>query len=776
MNKLTPNFDSHCYQNLDRDDTKPINQSNLENARIRIIRILEKTVLCHHDVNDLKKILHSNLSDLNHLILEIKKQAEIKLQNISSSHVMSFFYLQRLQEEQIFKEVKLNISFQEIHSKYKEKTQAIDKEKEVASAFPLCFSDKDVKLIFGKSIDFKIKKILEEKREQFLQATKSELTSLSKQDPKKYPIFLNNLANTENTSSLFLHIFNMKKLLTRQDRASEIKKMTFLELSNRILEIREIIIQHVKKSIPVNSKNVVFLLGPTGAGKSTTLCYLLGDQMILNGTAYASMNDVNNHLIGKSYSGSCTFLPNVKIRKDRGIVFVDFPGFEDSNGLVVGLGIELALKALIKEYSPKILILESILDTGQRFKSASDLRDLLNRILEEPEKCIMGITKYSQIAAYQVLKEIKKNLALPSPEETTLISRIQVLEEDLLEDPQNELKKQRKQTCEEKLKYLQLKRNQDNQLALANLPRAKIHIDEIEEMEAGLENEIGLKKTLSFSDLEDQKILESYLDILTDTKSDSIIKSVKVNSKNRIDAHAKEILIEIFRLDLADDLKSHKPYSVDLKDMDIFIKKINSHSLVYTIANPRIGEFLHLPEMDPEIVKYFDKEIVKDCISKYIRAVVGGFNVSILEKLLKEKEEKSNLSEKDRKIRKKINNYKKFIISFGESPVEDETALKKQWEDIENEYQAEETNILKGFEIHTLTKVFLIIPFGIPYAIRELWKNKKTAIEKRRAMENILTNHLDDYLSTLNQTKKVLKSLKEIKTTIEGKVEKKSNE
>ena len=83
---------------------------------------------------------------------------------------------------------------------------------------------------------------------------------------------------------------------------------------------------------------------------------------------------------------------------------------------------------------------------------------------------------------------------------------------------------------------------------------------------------------------------------------------------------------------------------------------------------------------------------------------------------------------------------------------------------------------MKGFEIHTLTKVFLIIPFGIPYAIRELWKNKKTAIEKRRAMENILTNHLDDYLSTLNQTKKVLKSLKEIKTTIEGKVEKKSNE
>ena len=52
---------------------------------------------------------------------------------------------------------------------------------------------------------------------------------------------------------------------------------------------------------------------------------------------------------------------------------VDFPGFNDSRGELVSLGMELALKSLIKKYTPKILLLESITNTDGRFNEICEL-------------------------------------------------------------------------------------------------------------------------------------------------------------------------------------------------------------------------------------------------------------------------------------------------------------------------------------------------------------------------------------------------------------------
>ena len=49
--------------------------------------------------------------------------------------------------------------------------------------------------------------------------------------------------------------------------------MTFSQLSHVVLEVREAIIQKVDSSIPFGSDNIVFLLGPTRAGKSTAMCF-----------------------------------------------------------------------------------------------------------------------------------------------------------------------------------------------------------------------------------------------------------------------------------------------------------------------------------------------------------------------------------------------------------------------------------------------------------------------------------------------------------------------
>ena len=59
----------------------------------------------------------------------------------------------------------------------------------------------------------------------------------------------------------------------------------------------------------------------------------------------------HNDLIGHEINQSKTFYPNVVVRKDLQIntTVVDFPGFEFSQGELLSIGMELALKSLMKK-------------------------------------------------------------------------------------------------------------------------------------------------------------------------------------------------------------------------------------------------------------------------------------------------------------------------------------------------------------------------------------------------------------------------------------------
>ena len=87
------------------------------------------------------------------------------------------------------------------------------------------------------------------------------------------------------------------------NRRAEIEKMTFSQLSHVVLEVREAIIQKVENfQFLFGSDNIVFLLGPTRAGKSTAMCFLRGDKMILKPApenCYESQSD-KGRLIGHS--------------------------------------------------------------------------------------------------------------------------------------------------------------------------------------------------------------------------------------------------------------------------------------------------------------------------------------------------------------------------------------------------------------------------------------------------------------------------------------------
>ena len=71
-------------------------------------------------------------------------------------------------------------------------------------------------------------------------------------------------------------------------------------------------------------------------------------------------------------STSSTFLPNGEVVND--FVFVDFPGFDDTNGQLISLGMEFALKSLIKKFEPKILVLEAITNNEGKYAAAAQLR------------------------------------------------------------------------------------------------------------------------------------------------------------------------------------------------------------------------------------------------------------------------------------------------------------------------------------------------------------------------------------------------------------------
>ena len=49
------------------------------------------------------------------------------------------------------------------------------------------------------------------------------------------------------------------------------------------------------------------------------------------------------------------------------MILVDFAGFNDSKGELISVGMELALKTLIKKYNPKVLLVESITNVEGKF-------------------------------------------------------------------------------------------------------------------------------------------------------------------------------------------------------------------------------------------------------------------------------------------------------------------------------------------------------------------------------------------------------------------------
>lgn len=134
---------------------------------------------------------------------------------------------------------------------------------------------------------------------------KSILLTLRKQNPENYPLHFDQLLD-DGYIYLYDYLIKMTEFSTRHERNAEIEKMKFSSLSSVVLEMMDAIIHKVEKAVPSDSQNVLFLLGATGAGKSTTLSYLRGDKMTLKDFHYESQNEKDT-LIGQSLSALVRF-------------------------------------------------------------------------------------------------------------------------------------------------------------------------------------------------------------------------------------------------------------------------------------------------------------------------------------------------------------------------------------------------------------------------------------------------------------------------------------
>lgn len=426
-------------------------------------------------------------------------------------------------------------------------------------------------------------------------------------------------------------------------RATEdkiLKTIPFAQLSHIVLETRRAIIQKVERAIPANHKKVVFLVGITGAGSSTTFCFLRGDKMKKKSfKKYDSQNDKSG-LISHSSSSSCTFLPNIALIGDLAIV--DFAGISNTYDIVTNLGMEFALKALIKKYVPKMLVMQHI---GTNFNSLQELSCYLSRLVENKQNCILGFTHIRSSALYQHIKKIGKR---PQYSEVSLCNEIKSLMKHLefwrsktTSCPEGQAAVQEVKSLEMELSNSQLKLEQLQKKLDLDTKKSILELREKRQKdEKKIIQSLGIGgESIRFDNLQDQNLLASSLAVLS--KPDQ--EEIRVQKMQILDYNHECLLEKRFENDLLHNIESTKKSDAASADFEAFVKYIIDFSLIDAIcseSNPEVGEFLRLPEMDPRLVRKFDKTIIGRCLK---RCSIEGWSINAqlvaIQDLIKKKAE-----------------------------------------------------------------------------------------------------------------------------------------
>lgn len=183
-------------------------------------------------------------------------------------------------------------------------------------------------------------------------------------------------------------VINNSALLSRKVNPFNIP--SYLALSSKAMQAKS----------AVKGKDVVVVLGSTGAGKSTTIQYLTGAEMVqkkvmgIDHIEAKEDNDITRMLKSSPESKSETrYIASVPVNYETGnrfrkntkeIWICDTPGFEDSSGPEVdaanGRGIVEALK---QAKSVRIILLQNYRSLGNRFEGIQKLVQTLAKMVPD---------------------------------------------------------------------------------------------------------------------------------------------------------------------------------------------------------------------------------------------------------------------------------------------------------------------------------------------------------------------------------------------------------
>jgi hypothetical protein len=534
----------------------------------------------------------------------------------------------------------------------------------------------------------------------------------------------------------YLHLYNhfqqMRAFSTHSERQSAIEKISFSSLSHIVLEAREAILKKVQTVISEDKKNILFLLGDTGAGKSTTLCFLRGDKLILKNQQYESQHD-HNQLIGHAEAVSCTFLPTVEVVND--LVIVDFPGFEDSHGQLIRLGVEYAIKALVSRYAPQVVVIEAITNVEGTFGSAAKLGRHLSRLFDNKQECFLGLTKYSKDCDFIEIQKIEAAQSQPTRDEIVLEAQIKGLSDLNLVQLQPQI-----QDLQQQLSQLQQQRPPSSDTNLKKRCQARL-----EQKEKDFLQEIGLKKMIRFNDLENPAQLTACLQTLSSTTSEASC----VKPQQKLTDDDKDLLLKQFKNALFLEIENQKDWHVDSNDFKDVKEKIVGSSLINAIfvqTKPEIGQFLHLPQTDPCLVKRYDQEVISRCIKGYIASIVEEIKTLQMEDRCKDAIDLFN---------QKVTNIKDYVLGLSGAPIRDQAA----WNKLQREHHSD-----KNFHVPAWMKVLLCISIGNPFELRKLYALNALEIERQ-----VFENQIEQSGRELGKIYTTLVRLKEIEKLIEAK-------
>ena len=349
--------------------------------------------------------------------------------------------------------------------------------------------------------------------------------------------------------------------------------------------------------------------------------------MELNNFAYHSTHPEHQTLIGHSLTHSCTLLPTVEVINQ--LTFVDFPGFEDTNGLLISLGIEMALQALLYQHPSPIVVFESITNSESRYAAPAALGRRLDRLLANKQDCILGLTKYSRFSHFNAINSIeakqREKLQNPSSEELTIQGQIKVLSQLPAEIKINLTELQ------ENLKRLQEEREKQQSQPLAETEEKTRHRSEIQRTETELSQAIGLGSSiLRLNDLSNPELRAACLETIT-----SSTQAVQPHPEKKMDPSTQAFLDNRFKNDLLKKIQDDAE-SVEFDTPEALEKSIAEIGLIRTLlpsSQDNIKQFLSLPEMDPQILQTYDREIAEEFIKGCREAILHKLDVTLIETL-----------------------------------------------------------------------------------------------------------------------------------------------